>query len=228
MHSWSDIRGRFAGSGTIQFFAQAQDSNGNVLAQSEVSQIAIYLYQPPKVTVAAPVKPSTSSTPTPSPTPAPAPITSTPTPSKTPPGPTDHDGDGFYPPEDCDNYNPEIHPGAPEEDNGLDENCNGKIDEGCDWDGDGYTPIAGGDCNDKDPTINPGAPETPQDGIDSNCNGEDNAFIIPNWPKVAILSAPPPITKYLRPRVAYLSNRSPSLANSTSFRCAGHVWDVLW
>ena len=30
------------------------------------------------------------------------------------------------------------------------------------------------DCNDQDPDINPNAEETPDDGVDSNCDGEDN------------------------------------------------------
>lgn len=38
----------------------------------------------------------------------------------------------------------------------------------------GYTVKQGGDCNDANPAIYPGAPETPGDGIDSNCNGNDN------------------------------------------------------
>ena len=42
-----------------------------------------------------------------------------------------------------------------------------------DADGDGYTE-ADGDCNDSDPEIHPNATETPNDSVDSNCDGEDN------------------------------------------------------
>ncbi|MBM3152488.1 MAG: hypothetical protein FJZ96_09865 [Chloroflexi bacterium] len=163
------------GAGTIQFFAQAQDSRGNVLAQSDGAQITIYPCAPAGVTVVPPEEPPTP----------------TPWPTKTPPGPVDHDGDGYYPPDDCDDYNSEINPGAPEEDNGLDDNCNGKVDDGFDYDGDGYTPIAGSDCNDSDPSIHPGAQEYPNDKVDSNCNGEDNSLVPPQWPEVAMPTSPP-------------------------------------
>jgi len=63
----------------------------------------------------------------------------------------------------------------------LDNDCNGKVDDGklCDADGDGYTWCgqldANGkpfnvDCDDNDPTVYPGAPEI-CDGKDNNCNG---------------------------------------------------------
>ena len=42
-----------------------------------------------------------------------------------------------------------------------------------DNDGDGYFAEID-DCNDEDPEINPGETEVPGDGIDSNCNGEDD------------------------------------------------------
>ena len=42
-----------------------------------------------------------------------------------------------------------------------------------DNDGDGYTPDDG-DCDDGNADVNPGAEETPGDGVDSNCDGEDD------------------------------------------------------
>ena len=41
-----------------------------------------------------------------------------------------------------------------------------------DADEDGFDNIE--DCDDGDPEINPDAEETPDDGVDSNCDGEDN------------------------------------------------------
>lgn len=49
----------------------------------------------------------------------------------------DIDEDGYCaddpsdPEYDCDDYNMEIHPNAPEECNGIDDNCIDGIDEGC-------------------------------------------------------------------------------------------------
>ena len=60
--------------------------------------------------------------------------------------------------------------------NAIDDDCNGKVDEDVDADGDGYT-TCGGDCCDSTTicahpeNVNPGAFEVPGDGIDNNCDG---------------------------------------------------------
>lgn len=53
--------------------------------------------------------------------------------------------------------------------NKEDDNCDGRVDEGFDKDGDGYT-TCGGDCDDKDATVHPDAVER-CNGKDDNCNG---------------------------------------------------------
>ena len=50
---------------------------------------------------------------------------------------------------------------------GKDNDCNGKVDDGFDADGDGYASC--NDCNDRDEFVNPGAPER-CNNRDDNCN----------------------------------------------------------
>ena len=86
----------------------------------------------------------------------------------------DVDGDGFSVcGGDCDDGDGRINPAAPEELNGLDDNCDGTIDEGTtayDDDGDGYSEDEG-DCNDNASSVSPGSVEVAGNGIDDDCDG---------------------------------------------------------
>lgn len=87
--------------------------------------------------------------------------------------PEDDDGDGYGESSgDCDDENAAVFPGAEETCDGVDNDCDGAIDEGTDCvddDGDGFTEQEG-DCDDADVTIHPLSTET-EDGVDEDCDG---------------------------------------------------------
>lgn len=101
----------------------------------------------------------------------------------------DADSDGACAGEDCDDNDWTSYPGAPEVCDGVDNDCNGAVDDDAgliyyaDRDGDGYgaEPIQtcdppsqyadnGADCDDNDARTYPGAQEL-EDGKDNDCDG---------------------------------------------------------
>lgn len=74
---------------------------------------------------------------------------------------------------DCDDGNPDLHPGALEICDGYDNNCDGVMTDEADKDGDGWRKCSvPPDCNESDYNINPGQSEgLVADEIDNDCNG---------------------------------------------------------
>ena len=102
----------------------------------------------------------------------------------------DIDGDGYLSEDDCDENDSSVNINAEEICDGLDNNCDGQVDEGVtttyysDADQDGYGnpnstteacsipsgySATGTDCNDVEPLVFPGNDEV-CDGIDNDCN----------------------------------------------------------
>jgi hypothetical protein len=83
----------------------------------------------------------------------------------------DRDGDGYCAPDDCDDTNAAVHPDQEDVCDGIDGNCNGRLndEEATDADGDGFSLCD--DCDDERASVNPDAEEL-CDGHDSDCDGE--------------------------------------------------------
>ncbi|MCB9678697.1 MAG: FG-GAP repeat protein [Alphaproteobacteria bacterium] len=98
----------------------------------------------------------------------------------------DLDGDGFSPPEDCDDTDRRVYPASPYEAlneqsgvcEGIDYDCDGVVEGEDDGDGDGLTRCDPLDCDDSDATIHVGAPDAFGDGVDQDCDGTDGVGLI--------------------------------------------------
>jgi MYXO-CTERM domain-containing protein len=83
----------------------------------------------------------------------------------------DVDGDGFTGIDDCDDWDRDIYPGAPDAwYDGVDSDCAGDSDYDADNDGDDHADYGGGDCNDEDPDFHSTAAEA-CDLLDHDCDG---------------------------------------------------------
>ncbi len=84
----------------------------------------------------------------------------------------DMDGDGSLSEDDCDDWDASVSPDLLEIADGLDNDCDGDVDEdtvASDDDGDGFTELDG-DCDDADPLVYPGADPVP--GVmNADCDG---------------------------------------------------------
>ncbi len=89
----------------------------------------------------------------------------------------DLDGDGHagldWGGPDCDDTRDWVFPGADEQCDGQDGDCDGTVDEGFDADGDGFISDAcasGDDCDDTDASVNPDAVEICDNGFAEDCD----------------------------------------------------------
>ncbi len=131
-------------------------------------------------------------------------VGSNPVPDTGDPNAVDDDGDGFGVAEDCDDANPDVNPAAVEVCDGVDNDCDSRIDDEdddldgssglryfLDLDGDGFgddstatqacalptedATTVGGDCDDQDRDVHPDATEIcDRADRDEDCNGDSD------------------------------------------------------
>jgi hypothetical protein len=97
----------------------------------------------------------------------------------------DLDGDHVTSPDDCDDNNAAIHPGAADVPfDGIDQDCQGGDNKDRDGDGFAAKPF-GKDCNDANKAINPSAKERRGNWVDENCDRRAAAGTASRQPDVA-------------------------------------------
>jgi hypothetical protein len=126
----------------------------------------------------------------------------------------DNDNDGSFRPEDCNDGNAGIRPGANDvPHNNVDEDCVGGDDK--DADNDGHAPPA--DCNDGNSSVRPGAAEIRGDFVDQNCDGRTPAALMKPFPTVLF----PGLAYRTRTVFKALTIKSVERGNRVLVRCRG-------
>jgi hypothetical protein len=116
------------------------------------------------------------------------------------------DGSGALPAGDCADLDPDVNPAVVDTIySGVDEDCDGADDYDQDADGfveddnagrateyaDGTGMLPSGDCDDEVSNVYPDATDTPYDGIDADCGGEDDYDLdLDGWVKLGVEYGP--------------------------------------